>query len=139
MKKILFILLVVIVPFSTLAQKRNKKDIKENTENTVNFMIIKGIEIPVSNEENNEVQEEMSIDMKEIELKKMLKPDSKLLVMFDYGNSRSQELSELILKSKSIVSMAGAVQVASQYGWEFVSANVMKEGNITRHYYYMKR
>ena len=102
-------------------------------------MIIKGIEIPVSNEENNEVQEELSIDMKEIELKKMLKPDSKLLVMFDYGNSRSQELSELILKSKSIVSMAGAVQVASQYGWEFVSANVMKEGSITRHYYYMKR
>ena len=55
MKKIVLMLLVAMVPFLTMAQKRSKKD-KQAVEQvkksnaSVEFMMIKGIEIPMINE-----------------------------------------------------------------------------------------
>ena len=43
MKKLITIMLVAIVPFVTMAQKRSKKD--KDSSNKYEFMIIKGVEI----------------------------------------------------------------------------------------------
>ena len=44
MKKITLILLVAMVPFLTMAQKRSKKNKTTNTEKAVEFLVIKGLE-----------------------------------------------------------------------------------------------
>ena len=51
MKKIILFMLIAMVPFLTIAQKRTKKDKKiektdESSDAKVNFMILKGIEAP---------------------------------------------------------------------------------------------
>ena len=43
MKKLITIMLVAIIPFVTMAQKRSKKD--KDSSNKYEFMIIKGVEI----------------------------------------------------------------------------------------------
>ena len=142
MKKIaLLLLLVVAIPFTTIAQKRSKKDTKTTTTKKVKevaatFMIIKGVEIIIATEG---VDEKESADRREVQMKELVKPNSKLFVTYDVGKKRDKQMIELMSDSRSLRTMAEAVNKAAKYGWSFINSTVMKEGNVVTHYYYMKR
>jgi len=144
MKKIALLLLVAVLPFATMAQKRTKKDTKSKTTTTTKvkeevattFMIIKGVEIIIATEGMDEKE---SIDKREEQIKHLVKPNSKLFVTYDVGNNRDKQMIELMSDSRSLRTMAEAVNKAAKYGWSFINSNVLKEGNVITHYYYMKK
>jgi len=144
MKKIALLLLVAVLPFATMAQKRTKKDKNSKTTTTTKvkeevaatFMIIKGVEIIIATEG---IDENESIDKREDQIKHLVKPNSKLFVTYDVGNNRDKQMIELMSDSRSLRTMAEAVNKAAKYGWSFINSNVLKEGNVITHYYYMKK
>ena len=144
MKKIVLLLLVAVLPFATMAQKRTKKDTKSKTTTTTKvkeevaatFMIIKGVEIIIATEV---VDEKESADRREEQMKELVKPNSKLFVTYDVGNNRDKQMIELMSDSRSLRTMAEAVNKAAKYGWSFINSTVIKEGNVITHYYYMKK
>ena len=146
MKKIVLMLLVAMVPFLTIAQKRSKKGDKqaveqvEKSKSTVEYMVIKGIEFPMTNEgvDNKELNA-IGQDVREMEMKRLIKPQVKLIIAFDFGNERNKEVSEMMRVASNFRSMAAAANAAAERGWEFVSANVLSASGNTTHYYYMKR
>ena len=97
MKKIVLMLLVAMVPFLTIAQKRSKKGDKqaveqvEKSKSTVEYMVIKGIEFPMTNEgmDNKELNA-IGQDVREMEMKRLIKPQVKLIIAFDFGNERNK-------------------------------------------------
>ena len=139
-------LLVAMVPFLTIAQKRSKKGDKQAVEQvekskaTVEYMVIKGIEFPMTNEgmDNKELNA-TGQDVREMEMKRLIKPQVKLIIAFDFGNERNKEVSEMMRVASNFRSMAAAANAAAERGWEFVSANVLSASGNTTHYYYMKR
>jgi len=139
-------LLVAMVPFLTIAQKRSKKGDKqaveqvEKSKSTVEYMVIKGIEFPMTNEgmDNKELNA-IGQDVREMEMKRLIKPQVKLIIAFDFGNERNKEVSEMMRVASNFRSMAAAANAAAERGWEFVSANVLSASGNTTHYYYMKR
>ena len=139
-------LLVAMVPFLTIAQKRSKKGDKQAVEQvekskaTVEYMVIKGIEFPMTNEgmDNKELNA-IGQDVREMEMKRLIKPQVKLIIAFDFGNERNKEVSEMMRVASNFRSMAAAANAAAERGWEFVSANVLSASGNTTHYYYMKR
>ena len=146
MKKIVLLMLVAMLPFLTMAQKRSKKENKQAVEQiksskaTVEYMVIKGIEFPMDvegmdNKELNATGE----DVREMEMKRLIKPQVKLIIAFDFGNERNKEVSELMRASSRFRSMSAAANAAAENGWEFISANVVNGTVGTTHYYYMKR
>jgi len=146
MKKIVLIMLVAMVPFLTMAQKRSKKKDKQAVEQvksskaTVEYMVIKGIEFPMDiegmdNKELNATGE----DMREMEMKRLIKPQIKLIIAFDFGNERNKEVSDMMRASSRFRTMSAAANAAAVNGWEFVSANVLNGSAGITHYYYMKR
>ena len=150
MKKITLMLLVAMVPFLTMAQKRSKKKDRLAAEQTTSFktsveyMVIKGIEIPmdiqgVDIDANSKDISDGEDVHSEMEMKKLLKPEVRLLVVFDYGNVRNKEAGEMMKASHSFRSMIAASNAAAEKGWEFMSANIVSNGNSNTHYYYMKR
>ena len=146
MKKIVLMLLVAMIPFLTMAQKRSKKGDKqavvqvEKSKATVEYMVIKGIEFPMTNEgmDNKELNA-TGQDVREMEMKRLIKPQVKLIIAFDFGNERNKEVSEMMRVASNFRSMAAAANAAAERGWEFVSANVLSASGNTTHYYYMKR
>ena len=151
MKKIIIMMLVAFVPLLTMAQKRSKKKDKDvSTEQTksskanVEYMMIKGIEIPreiqsVDVEKNPKDISDGEDVRSEIAMKRLLKPRVRLMVIFDYGNVRNKEVSELMRASRSFGSMTDAANAAAEKGWEFMSANVVSNLETNTYYYYMKR
>ena len=140
MKKIaLLLLLVVAIPFTTIAQKRSKKDTKTTTTTTkVNFMIIKGVEVDVSFEGMDE-SEILTQDVSLQQAKRHIKPSSKFYFSYDVGSPRNEEVVKLTSSSQSFRSMAQAVNASAEYGWEFMNATIVIDGTVKIHYYYMKR
>ena len=143
MKKLVLLILVAMVPFLTMAQKRTKKD-KEKTETTdkssnitSNFMIIKGVEVDMTQEgiETEKDSEDVSLDRL---IKKYIKPVSRFYISYDVG-PLSKEAQKLTDASKDFRSMAQAVNASAEYGWEFMNATVVIDGLVKIHYYYMKR
>ena len=143
MKKLVLLILVAMVPFLTMAQKRTKKD-KEKTETTdkssnitSNFMIIKGVEVDMTQEgiETEKDSEDVSLDRL---IKKYIKPVSRFYISYDVG-PLSKEAQKLTDASKDFRSMAQAVNASAEYGWEFMNATVVIDGSVKIHYYYMKR
>jgi hypothetical protein len=143
MKKLVLLILVAMVPFLTMAQKRTKKD-KEKTETTdkssnitSNFMIIKGVEVDMTQEgiETEKDSEDVSLDRL---IKKYIKPVSRFYISYDVG-PLSKESQKLTDASKDFRSMAQAVNASAEYGWEFMNATVVIDGLVKIHYYYMKR
>jgi len=139
-------MLVAMVPFLTMAQKRSKKKDKQAVEQvksskaTVEYMVIKGIEFPMDiegmdNKELNATGE----DMREMEMKRLIKPQIKLIIAFDFGNERNKEVSDMMRASSRFRTMSAAANAAAVNGWEFVSANVLNGSAGITHYYYMKR
>ena len=130
MKKITLMLLVAMVPFLTMAQKRSKKA-KEKTEKSYNtsfeYMVISGYSLA-----------KVSPKVKGLEKKSPI-PLNKMIVRFDFGGIKTNDTEKLLKNARNYISMAAAVNGAANYGWEFVSANIVKEGKSIVHYYHMRR
>ncbi len=135
MKKLIVIILVAMVPFFTMAQKRSKKDKKAKQEvkiPTVNFMVIRGVSF--SEEDGADIMtQDMIIDQNQDPMRE------KTLISFDFGSRPNKEVYKLMEKSRKLYSMTDAVNMLSQEGWEFVSANIVQQGRVTTYYYYMQR
>mgnify|MGYP001162662029 FL=1 len=138
MKKLIVIILVAMVPFLTMAQKRSKKD-KGVSKNVTSYMVIKGIEVSQNpDEEMGDVGlTDKTNNERRSQMKSILKGNTQFLIHFDSGGQNHKEERELMKNNNQ--SMVAALNAASKKGWEFISANVLKDGEITTHYYYMKR
>ena len=140
MKKIVLMLLVAMVPFLTIAQKRSKKEDKQAVEQvkksnaSVEYMMIKGIEIPMINESTHPGE-----DIREMALGAISSENVKLIIAFDYGDLRNSEVKEMKTNSRRFRTMMSAVNAAAEKGWEFINSNVISEDKMKIHYYYMKR
>ena len=152
MRKLILLMLVVMVPYFTMAQKRSKKNKDTKTETTdkssdakATFMIIKGVEIDMF-----EV-DQVGMDQKEIEdrkrsditLERMIKrhsnPSSSFYFNYDIGGESSKESEYLTKSSRGFRSMAQAVHHAQKSGWNFVNSTIVVDDMVTIHYYYMKK
>ena len=140
-------MLVVMVPFLTYSQKRTKKGKDTKTETTdkssdakVNFMIIKGVELDMTQEgmDADEIQS-LSGDVSLEQMKRHIKPVSKFYFSYDVGSFNNKESQKLTESSKEFRSMAQAVNASAEYGWEFVNATIVIDGEVKIHYYFMKR
>jgi len=138
-------MLVVMVPFLTYSQKRTKKgtdktETKDKSSNEKsNFMIIKGVEVDMTQEGMDEAEiqaGDVSLDQL---MKKHIKPVSRFYFSYDVGSLRNEEVQKLIESSKKFRSMAQAVNASAEYGWEFENATVVIDGAVKIHYYFMKR
>jgi hypothetical protein len=125
MKKLTLLLLVAMVPFLTMAQGKKSKS-------SVEYMMIKGIEIPMNNADTHSGE-----DVREMALGSISSENVKLIVAFDYGNLRNAEVKEMM--AKRFRTMMSAVNTAAEKGWEFINSNVISEDKMKIHYYYMKR
>ena len=141
MKRLTLIMLVAIVPFFTVAQKRSKKNKDKRIENTnvYEFMLITGYQIALSMPPNISQDEIMGPNGAEIQAKlsMSLDRDSRIMVTFDSGGFNKGDESDL--SSRQYKSMSEAVNSAGQIGWELVNANIITEDKFKIHYYYMKR
>ena len=141
MKNITLMFLVAMVPFMTMAQKKSKKGKQnkiekvDNSNATYEFMVLSGFESEIDKDDSRRGISEIP---SEIQIKKLMKAGSKVMINFDFG-TRSQENSELMKNARSYRTMASAVNALANYGWEFVNANVVNLGTTKAHYYYMKR
>jgi hypothetical protein len=145
MKKLVIFMLVAMVPFLTMAQKRTKKNKETKTETTdrssavaSNFMIIKGVEVDMSLERmDQEEKDSEDVSLNRL-IKKHIKPVSRFYISYDVGQM-TKEFQKLTSASQNFRSMAQAVNASAKYGWEFMNATVVIDGSVKIHYYYMKR
>ena len=134
MKKLIVIMLVAIVPFITMAQKRSKKDKKAKQEvkiPTVSFMVIRGVSFSEGDGADIMTQDIMDQNQRSMH--------EKIRISFDFGSKPNKGVHKLMEKSRRLYSMTDAVNMLSQEGWEFVSANIVQQGRVTTYYYYMQR
>ena len=135
-------MLVDMVPFLTMAQKRSKKGKKVKTEKIVesgsayDFMIITGYEIAIEEEVRGGVNGVANADT---EMKEMMKTNSKIKVKFDFGRVKTNKISSLLKNAGKYRTMAAAVNAAANEGWDFLSSDIILSGKNKIHYYYMKR
>ena len=138
MKKIVLVLLVVMVPFLTMAQKKSKKANKQAVE----YMVIKGVEFPM-NSEGMDIKERILHtergDIDKMQIKRWFKEEVNVMIKFDFGNENNKEISEMKRSSQKYNSMSSAANAAAEQGWEFISANIVNGTVGITHYYYMKR
>ena len=138
-------MLVVMVPFLTYSQKRTKKGTDKtetkdkSSDKKSNFMIIKGVEVDMTQEGMDEAEiqaGDVSLDQL---MKRHIKPVSRFYFSYDVGSLRNEEVQKLIESSEKFRSMAQAVNASAEYGWEFVNATIVIDGAVKIHYYFMKR
>ena len=139
MKKIVIIMLVAMVPYFTMAQKRSKKNKKDKTAQVLNadatyeFMVITGYEMKPrlkSRDTNTKSSEGDALGIHRM---------PKMNIIFDFGRLKDKRNIGLLKESKSYKLMASAVNAAAIEGWEFISANVLVVEGARVHYYYMRR
>ena len=139
MKKIVLLMLVAMVPFFTMAQKKAKKkknvktEINEGLNASYEFMVITGYELA------NDKVESRSGNSPAASRNDVVRPFSKVVIKFDFGRVKANQASSLLENSRSYKTMATAVNAAANEGWNFVSSDVVSEGKSKIHYYYMKR
>ena len=139
MKKIVLLMLVAMVPFFTMAQKKAKKkknvktEINEGLNASYEFMVITGYELA------NDKVESRSGNSLAASRNDVVRPFSKVVIKFDFGRVKANQASSLLENSRSYKTMATAVNAAAKEGWNFVSSDVVSEGKSKIHYYYMKR
>ncbi|HJN64039.1 MAG TPA: hypothetical protein QGG91_04925 [Flavobacteriales bacterium] len=138
MKKLITIMLVAMVPFITMAQKRSKKD--KDSNNKYEFMIIKGVEVSYDQIDGRDPTDMPAGDIvSQEQIHILLKGKAKLMISFDSGDNRSEDIAKLMKSSQGMRSMADAVNMAASYGWQFVNATVVDKDIALIHYYYMQR
>ena len=141
MKKITLMLLVAMVPFLTMAQKRSKEG-KDNFEKINNsnasyeFMVITGYEITINKDKRIKGGPDQ-IPSPDTQLKRMMLSNSRVGIQFDFGGNTSDE--NTLLSENRYRSMSHAVNGAANNGWEFVSSDVIVSGVVKIHYYYMRK
>ena len=138
MKKLIVIMLVAMVPFITMAQKRGKKDKKAKQEvkiPTVNFMVITGMAITP---DNKDFQDEISDGEEGVLMRQKIK-EKGLKISFDFGTQVPKEMKKLIAEARSLHSMTDAVNILTKQGWEFSGSDIQTDENVTYYYYYMQR
>ena len=131
MKKITLIMLIAMVPFVTLAQKRIKKDKNSNTNNKIvyadQFMIIHAsVTQPPALSGGNAATTNVNTP----------RSNSRVKVSFDFGGVRFESAPNL--QETKYRSVSHALNSAIRYGWEFVDANVVEKNGTSDHYIYMK-
>ena len=134
MKKIVLMMLVAMIPFLTMAQKRSKKGVE--------YMVIKGVEFPMDSEGMGIKERELLAengDVRKMQMMRLFKEEVHVVIKFDFGNENDKEISEMKRSAQKYNSMSSAANAAAAQGWEFVSANVVNSTLGTTHYYYMKR
>jgi hypothetical protein len=138
MKKLTLIMLVAMIPFLTMAQKRSKKGKKiVETAASYEFMKITGFEIMI--DVDKKIKGPDQISTPKDQLIRLMKSNTKLIVEFDLGKLAKQESIDLNKQARNFKTMVGAVNAAANKGWEFHSANVIIVGAAKVHYYYMIR
>ena len=138
MKKLIVIMLVAMVPFITMAQKRGKKDKKAKQEvkiPTVNFMVITGMAITP---DNKDFQDEISDGEEGVLMRQKIK-EKGLKISFDFGTQVPKEMKKLIAEARSLHSMTDAVNILTKQGWEFSGSDIQADENVTYYYYSMQR
>ena len=141
MKKITLLLLVAIVPFLSIAQKRSSKKTPAKQEVKVKlseyeYMNITGIEQDVDvTEEDGEARGAAGPEVKFI---KRLKSKARLFIRFNSGKI-TPEILEMNKLARECTSMMLALNAATKYGWDLVSVNVVKEEGATVNHMYLKR
>ena len=139
MKNIVLLMLVAMVPFFTMAQKKAKKkknvktEINEGLNASYEFMVITGYELA------NDKVESRSGNSPAASRNDVVRPFSKVVIKFDFGRVKANQASSLLENSRSYKTMATAVNAAAKEGWNFVSSDVVSQGKSKIHYYYMKR
>ena len=132
-------MLVAMVPFLTMAQKKAKKkkstrtEINEGLNASYEFMVITGYELA------NVQVESRSGNSPAASRNDVVRPFSKVVIKFDFGRVKANQTSSLLENSRSYKTMATAVNAAAKEGWNFVSSDVVSQGKSKIHYYYMKR
>tara|TARA_B110000196_G_scaffold262572_1_gene234467 strand:+ start:200 stop:622 length:423 start_codon:yes stop_codon:yes gene_type:complete len=136
-------MLVAMVPFLTMAQKRSKKGKDTKTEKvaksnaTYEFMVITGYEMMINNADKRIKGGPDQIPPPDMQLKMMMKSNSKVRIQFDFGGNNSDE--NTLLSENRYKSMSHAVNGAANNGWGFISSDVIISGTVKIHYYYMRR
>ena len=120
MKKITLMLLVAMVPFLTMAQKRSKK---ASSKLQYEMMVIKGVEVPVFGGMRMEERSNLSPDQAQDYETKIAMEKGKIMVTYDFGNVTNKENTALINLSGRITSMVAAVDALAAKGWQFVSSS----------------
>ena len=141
MKKLITIMLVAMIPFITMAQRGKKNN---DSSNKYEFMIIKGVEIHdqmTGSDGSEAIRERRPEDgISHEKMTSLLKGKSyKLMISFDAGNNKNDDIVKLRNNSQSMRTMATAVNMAASYGWEFVNATIVDKDIALIHYYYMQR
>lgn len=142
MKKLITIILVAIVPFVTMAQKRSKKDKTAKSEikvSVVDFMVIRGMAITEDGGVSQEEIEAHMADSEEGALMRQKIREKGLRISFDFGTQETNEMKELRMKARTLHSMIDAVNILGKYGWEFSGSDILRDENVTFFYYYMKK
>jgi len=137
MKKLIVIMLVAMIPFITMAQKRSKKDKKAKQEvkiPSVNFMVIKGMAITP----DMDMKDEISDGTEGVLMRQRIK-EKGLKISFDFGTQVPKEMKELIVEARRLHSMTDAVNILTKQGWEFSGSDIQADENVTYYYYYMQR
>tara|TARA_B110000459_G_C16400154_1_gene398273 strand:- start:216 stop:644 length:429 start_codon:yes stop_codon:yes gene_type:complete len=140
MKNIVLILLIAMVPFSTMAQKRSKKGKKVKTEKIVesnssyDFMVITGNEILRKVEVSTDVKFAKPVPLSRSGMSK-----SKMKIDFDFGGIKTAENTKLMKNGRNYRTMAEAVNGAANNGWDFISSNLVRGKEGVTHFYYMKK
>jgi len=143
MKKLILLMLVAMVPYFTIAQKRSKKGSKKKVETVASyeFMTIIGYEVAAIDSDSDKRiggnQGPNQVDLPHYQVKRLMQANNKLVVKFEVGRLATPESIEL--NAGSFKSMVGAVNAAANKGWEFHSANVLPSSGVKIHYYYMIR
>jgi len=139
MRKLILLMLVVMVPYFTMAQRKSKKNKKVETVSSYEFMVISGYEMMTDGDRNTISLSDAEDVTTEMKVKILMQSKTKLIVEFDLGLTSREESIELNEQSRNFRTMASAVQAAAKRGWEFHSSNVVVLGAARVYYYYMRR
>ena len=142
MKKLITLMLAAMIPFITMAQRGKKNN---DSSNKYEFMIIKGVEIHdqmTGSDGREAIQDGRPAEdgISHEQITSLLKgKSSKLIISFDAGNNKNDDIVKLRNNSQRMRTMATAVNMAASYGWEFVNATIVDKDIGLIHYYYMQR
>ena len=143
MKKTVLLILIAIVPYFTMAQKRSKKtkETSQSSASNYDFMVITGFHIAAA-----EVEERRSPNPKgprtqspNDRVKRLMNTSTKVKIEFDLPRRLKDEEIQLNEAAATHRTMVDAVQAAAVNGWEFKSANVIPVAGSKIYYYYMER
>ena len=140
MKKLIVIMLVAMIPFITMAQKKSKKNKNAKQEvkiPTVNFMVITGMDITTAMSKDD-IMVEITDNVEGALMRQKLR-EKGLKISFDFGTQVPKEMKELIVEASRLHSMTDAVNVLTKRGWEFSGSDIQTDENVTYYYYYMQR